>query len=104
MKKIYILIVLSFLMMSCQNIKQIEEKQNSKYVKPSSIASCSNSQFSDDEIEKIKLLAETVAFGKSNFISGIEYENTVLNSDEEQALFLFNLNIMSDEDVAKRTL
>ena len=104
MKKLYILIILSLLIVSCQSQKQVEVKQNYKSVKLSSIGNDTNTKLSDIETEQIKLLAETIAFGKDNFISGMEYEDTVFNSEEEQALFLFNLNIMSDEDVAKRTL
>ena len=104
MKKLYILIILSLLIVSCQSQKQVEVKQNYKSVKLSSIGNDTNTKLSDIETEQIKLLAETIAFGKDNFISGMEYEDTVFNSEEEQALFLFNLNIMSDEGVVKRIL
>jgi len=103
-KKLYIIIALSLLMVSCQSKEQAEGKQNDKQIKLSSIDNNTDTELSDTEIKEIKLLAETIAFSKPSSIRYMTDEDTVLDSAKEQALFLFKINTMSDENIIKKTL
>ena len=103
-KKLYIIIALSLLMLSCQSKEQAEGKQNDKQIKLSSIENNIDTELSDTEIKEIKLLAETIAFSKPSSIRYMTDEDTVLDSTREQALFLFKINTMSDENIIKKTL
>ena len=67
-KKLYIIIALSLLMISCQSKEQAEGKQNDKQIKLSSIENNIDTELSDTEIKEIKLLAETIAFSKPSSI------------------------------------
>lgn len=103
-KKLYIIIALSLLMLSCQSKEQAEGKQNDKQIKLSSIENNIDTELSDTEIKEIKMLAETIAFSKPSSIRYMTDEDTVLDSAREQALFLFKINTMSDENIIKKTL
>lgn len=98
-----LMIVIGLLMISCQSKRQVEELTTSDYIMLSSTTSNINTQLSEAETAQIKLLAKTIALSKYTSLRYITDEDTVLGSVEEQALFLFNLNTMSDEDMVKKT-